>query len=53
MKYEIIEVQDGIDKIVSQHVVVTNEDGSMESFPVDENNPRYIQWLAEQDEVTE
>lgn len=30
-----------------EHVIITREDGSFESFPVDESNPRYIQFLEE------
>mgnify|MGYP000013993618 CR=1 FL=1 len=30
-----------------QMVNVTRKDGSIESFPVDETNPRYIQFLEE------
>ena len=45
MEYEIITVESiGGD---SEHVVITREDGSFESFPVDESNPRYIQFLEE------
>lgn len=29
------------------HVIITREDGSFESFPVDENNPRYQEFLSE------
>ena len=32
-----------------ESVIVERENGSFESFPVDENNPRYIQFLAEQE----
>lgn len=45
MSYEniIIESISG----VQEHIMVTHDDGSMESFPVDEKNPRYIQFLEE------
>lgn len=34
----------------TEHIIVTFDDDSYESFPVDENNPRYIQFLAELEE---
>ena len=48
MNYQIISVStpDG----TAIHVLVDRGDGSFESFPVDENNPRYQQWLAENPE---
>ena len=45
MKYEIIEVD--VIGAVQEHILIDREDGSFESFPVDENNPRYQQFLAE------
>lgn len=45
MNYEIIQVNDG--ETTSAYVVITRDDGSKESFPADEDNPRYQQWLAE------
>jgi len=42
MNYQIIEVED------KQHVIIDRGDGSFESFPVDENNPRYQQWLEQE-----
>lgn len=30
-----------------EHIMLTRDDGSFESFPVDENNSRYQQFLAE------
>ena len=46
MNYEQIIVTnwDGSDE---SHIIITREDGSFESFPVDETNPRYIQFLEE------
>jgi hypothetical protein len=29
------------------HIIIDRGDDSFESFPVDEENPRYQQWLAE------
>jgi hypothetical protein len=47
MNVEIITVESANgDK---DYVTITNEDGSFESFPVDETNPRYVQFLAEQE----
>lgn len=31
--------------ITEKSVVITRDDGSMESFPVDEENPRYQAWV--------
>lgn len=45
MDYEIITVETLAG--LQEHVVVTRKDGSFESFPVDETNPRYIQFLEE------
>lgn len=50
MNYEIITIPAGLNSLESNHVVVTREDGSFESFPADETNPRYIQFLAELEE---
>ena len=30
-----------------EHIIISREDGSCESFPADETNPRYIQFLEE------
>lgn len=45
MKYLIITVEtmNGAEK----HIQIEREDGSFESFPVDENNPRYVQFQAD------
>ncbi len=32
---------------VQLHVIIDRGDGSFESFPMDDGNPRYQQWLAE------
>lgn len=45
MNYEIITIES--DEGTQDHVIISREDGSFESFPVDENNPRYQQFKAE------
>lgn len=50
MNYKTIIIPAGFNYPESEHIIITREDGSMESFPVDENNPRYIQFLAELEE---
>jgi len=45
MNYKIIEQELRGETLSS--VVIAREDGSFESFPVDESNPRYIQFLEE------
>lgn len=45
MNYQIVETE--YMGIIQQHVIIDRGDGTFESFPVDENNPRYQQWLAE------
>lgn len=45
MNYEIITIE--VMGASQEHVIITREDGSFESFPVDETNPRYIQFLEE------
>lgn len=49
MNYEIITVSEPMSELSIDHVIITRDDGSFESFPVDENNPRYQQFLAEQE----
>lgn len=48
MNYEIItiETMDG----TQEHVLIAREDESFESFPVDENNSRYQQFLQDIEE---
>jgi hypothetical protein len=48
MKYEIIthEIMD----LTQTHILIDREDGSFESFPADESNPRYQQFVLELDE---
>lgn len=43
MTHEIIEV-DLMGEIV-KYVLITREDGSRETFAVDEDNPRYQRWI--------
>lgn len=45
MNYKIISIE--TPESVREHVIIAREDGSFESFPVDETNPRYIQFLEE------
>jgi hypothetical protein len=47
MNYEI--VTHDFMAATQEHVVITYDDGSFESFPVDENNSRYQQFLSEQE----
>ena len=45
MKYQTVTTESfGIEQ---SHIIIEREDGSFESFPVDETNPRYIQFLEE------
>jgi hypothetical protein len=48
MDYEIIETE--FMGETEKHVVIERDDGSKESFPVNDDNPRYQQWLAEGNE---
>ena len=48
MNYKIITVETFDSK--QEHVVISRKDGSFESFPVDENNLRYQQFLQELDQ---
>jgi len=43
MTYETIEVA-GIDG-TQKHIIIDNGDGSFKSFPADEANPEYAQFL--------
>jgi len=45
MNYKIIEIE--FMGEVQQHVVIDRGNGSFESFPVDEENPRYQQFLEQ------
>lgn len=46
MDYQVIEIEYFGE--TQRHIIVDRGDGSFESFPVDENNLRYQQWLSEQ-----
>jgi hypothetical protein len=41
MKYEEI-----TDPLGNKHIMIDNGDGSFKSFPADETNPEYINFLA-------
>lgn len=45
MNYEIVESESF--GVITRHVIIDRGDGSFESFPVDEDNPRYQEWVAE------
>ena len=47
MNYEIVTFPGILNQPDTEHVVITREDGSLESFPVDETNARYVQFLEE------
>jgi len=43
--FRIVETNNfGVEK---KHVIIDFDDGSFESFPMEDDNPRYQQWLAE------
>ena len=48
MNYEIIEAE--FMGEITRHVVIDRGDGSCESFLVEDENPRYQQWVAEGNE---
>lgn len=48
MKYEIISIESMGE--IFKHVIIAREDGSFESFPVDEANARYQQYLIDTDD---
>jgi hypothetical protein len=45
MKYEQVEITE--DGIAYSHIVVDNGNGSFKSFPADDTNPEYINFLAQ------
>ena len=47
INYEIIDQEVPTGLPPAQVVIIHREDGSTESFPVDEANPRYQQFLTE------
>ena len=44
MKYEEIEIESFGE--TQKHIIIDNGDGSFKSFPADETNPEYINFLA-------
>jgi hypothetical protein len=44
MEYKEVETE--FMGITQKHIIIDNGDGSFKSFPVDENNPEYIAFLA-------
>lgn len=51
MNYKEIEVQTPDE--LQKHILIDNGDGSFISFPVDENNPAYVTFLAQLEQETE
>jgi hypothetical protein len=45
MKYKQIEFE--FYGVTEKHILIDNEDGSFTSFPVDNQNPNYIAFLAQ------
>jgi hypothetical protein len=43
----IITIEDELTSQSSEHVIITNEDGSQVSIPALEDNPRYQQFLEQ------
>ena len=41
------EIKTVLDPMGNEHIIIDNEDGTFKSFPVDENNPEYIAFLAQ------
>lgn len=46
MNWETVHVETDIVGVFTPHIVIHNEDGSVTSFPADETNPRYVEFLA-------
>lgn len=46
MSYQEIEIVTELG--AQKHIVIAREDGSFVSFPMDNTNPDYLAWLAEQ-----
>jgi hypothetical protein len=42
MNYERFQDSEG-----NEHIAIYNEDGSRTTFPADENNPNYVQFLEQ------
>lgn len=47
MKYTILTFEVPHKELSEESVFVEYDDGSFESFPVDESNPRYLRFLEE------
>lgn len=47
MNYEIITTEGTLSAPSGQHIIIRYDDGSFETFPVDESNPRYLRFLEE------
>ncbi len=47
IKYEEIEIENPMDQSVQKHIIVDLGESAFESFPVDENNPRYVAFLGQ------
>lgn len=47
--YEIVSFEDPLTKTVLKTITRFNKDGSMTSFPIDEKNPEYQQYLVDTD----
>ena len=45
--YEIVTMPGNLNTPESEHVMLTYEDGSFKSFPVDETNPEYIAFVEQ------
>jgi hypothetical protein len=45
MKYKEIEIE--FMGVIQKHIIIDNGDGSFKSFPVDEENPEYVAFLAQ------
>jgi hypothetical protein len=45
MKYEEIETE--LMGVTQKHIIIDNGDGSFKSFPADDTNPEYINFLAQ------
>ena len=46
MTYKILTTK-SIKGETQEHIIIDNGDGSFTSFPVDDTNPTYLQWVAE------
>lgn len=46
MTYKTITTE-SVNGVTQQHIVIDNGDGSFTSFPVDNTNQTYVEWVAE------